>query len=116
TITYDELGRIATVQDVWAITLTNTWDAGDRLTQVTDTKGGTRTYDYDDANRNTVRKFSATGQAARVDIVYNDRNDITELKRYSDLAGLVLVGRSVITPDDARRLTSIDHKNAAGIT
>jgi RHS repeat-associated protein len=116
TLTYDELNRLATIQDPWSITLTNTWDAGDRLTQVTDTKGGTREYTYDDANRNTVRKFSATGQAARLDITYNDRNDVTELKRYSDVTGTTLVGSTVFAYDDARRVTGITHKNGAGTT
>src|SRR5262249_4720335 len=116
TSTYDDLGRVATRQDPWGITLTNTWDAADRLTQVTDTKGGTLTLDYDNANRNTVRKFSDGTTNLRLDIVYNNRNDVTEVDRYSDLAGTTLVGKTLYTLDDAGRVTAITHKNASNTT
>jgi RHS repeat-associated protein len=116
TFTYDELGRVATQQDPWGITLTYTWDAADRLTQVSDTKGGTRTYEYDNANRNTVRKFSATGQEARLDLIYNDRNQVTEVKRYNDLAATQLRGSTVYAYDDAGRVASITHKDGSATT
>jgi RHS repeat-associated protein len=116
TMTYDELGRLATQQDPWGITLTYTYDAADRVTQITDTKGGTRTYEYDNANRNTVRKFSATGQENRLDLVYNNRNEVTEIKRYNDLAATQLRGSTVYAYDDAGRVTSITHKDGSGAT
>ena len=53
-------------------------------------------------------KFSATSQG--------NRNEVTEIRRYSDLAGTTLVGSSVLTIDDAHRLTAITHKKAAGAT
>jgi len=117
TFTFDELNRVATQVDPWSITLTYTRDAADRLTQVTDTKNGVRDYVYDDANRNTVRKFSGTGQTpARLDLTWSDRNEVTELKRYTDLAGTTLIGRTVLGHDDEGKLNSLDHKNSMGMT
>ena len=40
-----------------------------------------------------------------------DRCRVTDLKRYSDLAGTQLVSISTFTHDDAGRLTNINHKD-----
>ena len=42
--------RAEKMQEPWGITLTYTWDAGDRLTQITDSKGGTQDFTYDNAS------------------------------------------------------------------
>src|SRR5262249_53216197 len=113
TLTYDNLNRVATQQDPWGITLTFSYDAADRVTQITDTKGGTRTYEYDNADRNTVRKFTDGTTNVRLDLVYNDRNEGTEIDRYTDLRGTTLRGKTLYVYDDAGRVTSITHKNGS---
>jgi YD repeat-containing protein len=52
----------------------------------------------------------------RLDFVYNNRNDVTEVDRYSDLAGTTLVGKTLYTIDDAGRVTAITHKNGSNTT
>src|SRR5262249_53331396 len=112
TKTYDDLGRVKTQTDVWGKLLTFTYDAGDRRTEVDDPFGGILTSVYDNANRLTSRKFGGTSQTTlSIDLSYNNRNEITNVTRFSNLAGTTVVGTSVYTRDDAGRLTNLDHKN-----
>src|SRR5262249_62262811 len=71
---------------------------------------------YDNADRNIWRKWTNGTTNVRLDIVYNNRNDVTEVDRYSDLAGTTLVGKTLYTLDDAGRVTAITHKNASNTT
>ena len=114
TWTYDELNRVATQVDPWNITLTYTRDAADRLTGLTDSKGGSYTFTFDNADRITSRQFTGNGAQARLDYIYNDRNEVTELKRYSDTAGTQFIGNTVYTYDDAGRLTNIANNDSLG--
>jgi RHS repeat-associated protein len=116
TFTYDALGRVATVNDVWDITLTFTWDDADRLVAIDDSEGGAIDLEYDNANRNTVRKFDDGVTEVRLDLVYNGRGQVTQVKRYSDVAATTLVGKTVYTFDDAARLTRIDHQDDSATT
>src|SRR5262249_13566075 len=90
-----------------------------RVTQRTDSLGGTLTSTYDDAGRLTSRKFSGTdgaGTALRFDLGYSNRDELTSVTRYSDLAGTSVVGTTSFGLDDASRVTSITHKNGSAAT
>src|SRR5262249_42997262 len=76
--------------------------------------GGVLTSVYDAANRLTSRRFGGTGQTPlRFDPAYDNRNEMTTLTRYSDLAGTQVVGTSVYTFDDSARLSNLQHKNGS---
>jgi RHS repeat-associated protein len=117
TLTYDALDRLATDQNLYGLTLTYSYDAADRVTQVQDPLGGVTTSVYDAANRLTTREFGGTGQTPlRVDLSYDNRNDLTGVTRYSDLAGTQVVGTTSYSYDDASRVTAIVNKNASSAT
>jgi RHS repeat-associated protein len=112
TDTYDNLTRLATQQNPFGQTLTYTYDAADHPTGVADSAGGSVGSSYDAADRLTSRTFSGSGQPSlRMDLGYDNRNDLTSETRYADLNGTQLVGTSTDTYDDAGRLTGITHKN-----
>jgi RHS repeat-associated protein len=117
TLTYDALDRAQTQKDLFGLTLTYTYDPADRLTGRQDSLNGVLTSVYDNANRLTSRQFGGTGQTPlRVDPAYSNRNELTSLTRYSDVAGSTLVGTTVYSYDDSSRLTSIVNKNASAAT
>ncbi len=117
TRTFDPLNRVSTKQDVFGVTLTYTYDAGDRLTQRADSLGGVLTSVYDNADRLTSRKFNGTGLTPLLaTFTWSNRNELTGVSRYSDLAGTTLVGSTSYVLDDSSRLTSITNKNATGTT
>ncbi len=109
---YDALNRLATAkygqgkkgQSLTApdATVTETWDAGDRLTQVTDTQGGTLTRSYDGLDRLT-RETTAQGQ---VDYSYDAA---------SRRAGMTVAGQPSVSYryDAAARLTTITQAAAS---
>src|SRR5262249_1540453 len=107
TYTYDSLGRVATRQDPLGITLTYTYDAADRLPEIADSKGGIKKYTYDTADRVATITYQDSTSALREDFTYNNRNDLTDVKRYTDLAGTTLESETVYAYDDAGKLTSI---------
>ena len=80
---------------------------------MTDSLGGVRDYVSDDANRVTSRKYRDASTELRLDSSYNDRNDLTGLFRYNDLAGTQLIGKTSFGYDDGRRLVSITHKDGS---
>ena len=43
-----------------------------------------------------------------------NRNDLTDVKRYTDLTAATLRSETVYAYDDAGKVTSITHKNGAG--
>jgi YD repeat-containing protein len=117
TLGYDALGRKTAQTDIWGLTLTYSYDNADRLTQVQDSKNGVLTSVCDSADRLTSRQFGGTGMTqARIDIGYDNRNEMTSLTRYSDVAGTTLLGTSAYNYDNSGRVTNITHKNAAGAT
>jgi RHS repeat-associated protein len=117
TMTYDALRRLQDETNVFGLTLTYTYDARDRVTQVQDALGGTTTSVYDAANRLTSRQVGGSGVTPlRIDLGYDNRNDLTSLTRYSDLTGTQVVGTTVYSFDDANRVTSIVNKNAGNTT
>jgi RHS repeat-associated protein len=104
------------------VVLTNTYDAGDRRTQVTATVAGTadfqNTYTYDALDRMTqVRQVGQTGgnavAAKRVDLTYNAAGNFASIVRYANAAGTQTVATTTYTYDALRRLTALDHKKGA---
>ena len=116
TFTYDEHGRMRTQKDIWGLTLTFSYDAADRLTQVDDSLSGTRTYTYDTADRVTTITFSDGSAQLRGDFTYSNRNEVTDIKRYTDTAGTTLESESVLAYNDGGSVTTITHKNGGGTT
>jgi YD repeat-containing protein len=100
------------------LTLTYNYDNADRLTNRLDSKGGLLISTYDNADRLTSRKLTVGLQAqVRVDLAYNNRDDLTTLTRSGYTGGTaVLAGTTAYGYDDARRLTALTHQNAAPAT
>jgi RHS repeat-associated protein len=113
---YDALNRLTSQTDVFGLALTYQYDASSRVTQRTDSKGGLLTYVYDTSDRLTSERLTGSGSAARVDLGYDNRNELTSLTRFTDAAGSNLVGTTVYAYDDAQRLTSIVNKTGAAAT
>jgi hypothetical protein len=102
---------------VWGQPLTYTYNDNHDVVRIDDWAGGVTTGVYDDARRLTSRQFGGSGQTpVRIDFGYNDRDDLTGIRRYSDLNATTLVGRTSLTYDDERRLTNLTHRNSAGTT
>jgi RHS repeat-associated protein len=116
TSSYDALNRLTAQTDVFGLALTYQYDAADRLTQQSDSAGGMLTYVYDNSDRITSERLTGSSSAARVDLGYDNRNELTSLTRFTDVAGSNVVGTTVYAYDDAQRLTSIVNKTGAAAT
>jgi YD repeat-containing protein len=114
--TYDELGRVETQEDPFDLTLTWAYDAADRLDTASDSLGGEREYTWDDADRVTAVSFTDSPSELRVEYAYNNRDEVTEMRRYSDAAGTTLTSKSLYGYDDAGKVTSITHKDHSNAT
>jgi RHS repeat-associated protein len=91
---YDTVGRLVTV--------------GDRLNNA---NAGQTDYAFDQLNRVTRITQSGVGvQSKRVDMTYNKVNQMTGLRRFSDLGGVNLVAESSYVYDQSQRLTQLAHK------
>ena len=113
--TVDALGRLATQEDIWGLTLTMGYDAANDLTSETDSLGGTVTNTYDAASELTEKQFSDTSSdALSIGYTYNADGEVTVAKRYSDATETTLIGQTDDGYDNADRVTSIADKNAAG--
>jgi RHS repeat-associated protein len=76
--------------------------------------GGTMTSVYDAANRLTSRQFGGSGQTPlRIDLGYNNRNQMTTETRFTDLAGTNKIGSTTLTYDGVGRLTNLQHFNGS---
>ncbi len=116
TSSYDALDRLQVRTDVYGLTLTYSYDLADRTTLLQDSKGGLTTSVFDNANRLTSRQLSVAAGTVRIDPGYNNRNELTSLTRYSDVAGSTVVGTTVYGYDDAGKITAITNKSGAGAT
>jgi RHS repeat-associated protein len=113
---YDAQNRLTSQTNPQGLTLSYSYDAAGRMTQRTDSLGGVLTYVYDNADRLTSEQFGGTGQTqARVDLAYDNRNELTSLTRYTDVAASVLVGTTAYGYDAAGRVVSITNKNASAV-
>jgi YD repeat-containing protein len=114
---YDPLNQVTSVADPFGVTLSYAYDAAGRQTSLTDSLGGVVGSTYDAADRLTSRTLSGTGVTPlRIDLGYDNRNELTTETRYSDLNGTQRVGGTVLSYDDAGRVTAVTHNNPAGTT
>ncbi len=116
TSSYDALDRLQVRTDLYGLTLTYSYDLADRTTLLQDSKGGLTTAVFDNANRLTSRQLSVAAGTVRIDPGYNNRNELSSLTRYSDVAGSTVVGTTVYGYDDAGKITAITNKSGAGAT
>ena len=85
---YDVLNRLTAQTDPFGVALTYMYDANNNQTTVQDSLSGVLTSVYDNANRLTTREFGGSGQTPlRIDPNYDNANRLTDLTRYTDLAG-----------------------------
>ena len=97
--------------------MTLSYDLANNLTSVTDSLGGTVTNTYDAANRITEKQFADTSShALSVGYTYDSANRLTQLSRYSDASETTLIGTTGYGYDTANRVTSITHANDSGTT
>ncbi len=114
--TYDQDGRESSVNNagtpgVPAVTLTYGYDAFGNRTSLSDSKGGSVSYSYDAAKRLTNLGMTVNGSvAAQVTIGYDNANRLTGMTRTAPSVG----GDTITTSynyDNADRLTNITHKD-----
>jgi RHS repeat-associated protein len=115
TLTYNAVGEVATAKDPWGDLLTFTYDAAGHRTKVQDNFSGVTSNVYD-ANANlTQQQFGGSGQTPmRIDQSYNANNLLTDVTRYSDLAGTTKVATTSHVYDVAGELTSQIDKTGGG--
>jgi RHS repeat-associated protein len=121
--TYDELGRLVTVDNAGTpgvpnVVLTYNYDEEGNVISVKDTidgvAGATTAYSYDDLDR--VDKITQSGENVadkRVNFAYDAIGQYESVTRYSDLEGTDLVADSSYTYDNANRLSNLSHSNSA---
>jgi RHS repeat-associated protein len=126
--TYDSLNRLVAVdnnplndRNVPRVILSHAYDAHGGIISSSDDTGVTVASEYDSRNRLKIRRwFDAsvpTGSMpdvsdTRVDYQYTAAGREREIKRYSNLAGTDLVGRTVQTYDLSGRTDVLSHTNA----
>ena len=120
--TYDELGRLVTVDNAGTegvpnVVLTYNYDESGNIISVSDTidgePGATTAYNYDELNRvEQITQFGDNVAEKRVDFDFDAIGQYESITRYSDLNGTELVAESSYTYDDANRLTDLTHSNS----
>ena len=115
TMTLDATGEVSTVHGLWGAVLTFTYDAAGHRTVVQDNFGGVATNAYDANGNLTQQKFGGTGLTPmRIDQAYDPNNELTDVARYSDLAGTTKVATTSHVYDAAGELTSQIDKTGGG--
>lgn len=105
---------ISLVRHITSPELNRTYGSINR-TLVGDSLGGTTASVYDADNRLERRTFSGPNSTQlRLDVTWTATDRLESLTRFADLAGTTQVGYSVYGYDNADRLTSLRHQNAAG--
>ncbi|MDR3638705.1 MAG: RHS repeat-associated core domain-containing protein [Isosphaeraceae bacterium] len=113
--TYDPLGRVTSINNqgtpgVPPVVLTYSYDAAGNEVSVGDTingaASGTQSMTYDAVDRMTQITLSGAGiLPERVNLSYDAASELTKLTRYADLAGNSLVASTSYTYDNAGQLT-----------
>jgi RHS repeat-associated protein len=110
---YDSQNRLISQTNPQGMTLAYQYDAAGRVIQRADSFGGVLNYVYDNADRLTSEQFGGTNQTqTRVDLAYDNRNELTVLTRYADIAASVLVGTTGYSYDAAGRVIAIANRTA----
>jgi RHS repeat-associated protein len=115
TYTYDADNRVSSIAEPFGLTLWFQYDHDGHVTLQTDSFGGLLTSVYNPDGLLATRAFSGPGQSPlREDFGYDADGRLTTETRYSDLAGMIVVGVTTQTYDDAGLLTGIVHRGTGG--
>jgi RHS repeat-associated protein len=115
TMAYDAANEVTSVQGPWGSVLSFTYDANGRRTVMQDNFGGVTSYAYDANGNLTQQEFGGSGQTPmRIDQSYNAANELTDVIRYSDLAGTTKVATTSHVYDAAGQLVHQIDKNGSG--
>lgn len=122
TMAYDGQGRLQSVDNAGTpgaprVLMSYGYDANGNVTRVQDSLGGSTDYSYDALDRLSRVTQSGTGvQEKRVDMVYDAASMLTEMRRFSNLAGTQGVANTLYSYDCggcAGRVTAIRHRKAS---
>ncbi len=120
-VTYTAVGQLASVDNggtpgVPHVMMSYVYDGNNNVTSVQDSLGGVTNYLYDPLDRLNQANQSGTGvNAKRVDYQYDNASFLTQLSRFSDLAGTQSVANTLFETDCdgcPGRLTAIRHRKA----
>jgi len=82
---------------------------------IQDSQSGVTTSVYNGANLLVTQLYGGSGQTPlRVDLTYNQNEQVATISRYSNLAATVTVGTTSYSYDANHRLTSIQDRNSSG--
>jgi YD repeat-containing protein len=113
---YDDSGRVIHVDEPFGVSLTFAYDDFGNRILVRDSFGTVEEFTYD-VYANLVTRILTQGEnVLRLDQTFDGDGRVLTKTRYSDAAGTVLVVTSVYGYDLEGRVTSIVHKDGAGIT
>ncbi|MFO0969474.1 MAG: SBBP repeat-containing protein [Gemmataceae bacterium] len=115
TQTWDSANRLDTFEGVYGGTLTYVYNDASQLEEIDDSFGGSTTLAWNNIGQLTQRSFTDGTAQLAVGYQYNDRDQVTEVDRYTDAAATTLVGKTLYTIDDGGRVTDISHKNASNV-
>ncbi len=117
TYTYDDAGRVSTVQQPFSLTLTFQYDAVGNRTRVQDSKGGTTTITFDTRNRQTVEELGGSGiTGVKQTRTYTLNDQLATATRETYTMGMwQTAGTSTYSYDALDRTTGITHKNNMGM-
>ncbi len=117
TYTYDDAGRVSTVQQSFSLTLTFQYDAVGNRTRVQDSKGGTTTITFDTRNRQTVEELGGSGiTGVKQTRTYTLNDQLATATRETYTMGMwQTAGTSTYSYDALDRTTGITHKNNMGM-
>jgi RHS repeat-associated protein len=116
--TYDPLNRALTDDNLGTpglprVVLTYAYDELGNIHETSDDSGVSVTSFYNDRNLPVRLEWQGGGiSPVRADFDYDDDGRRTETRRYSDLAGTTLIGRSTFGYDAQGRLYDIVHRDA----
>lgn len=112
TFSYDRRDRVIETTSA-GIALTYRYDAAGNRISVNDNRGTRVDSMYDPRNLLMRQTWQGGVNPIRVEYSYDQRGDRTETRRFADLAGTQLAGRTTYSYDALQRLTALTHFNGA---
>ncbi|MCA9191301.1 MAG: hypothetical protein KDB03_06055 [Planctomycetales bacterium] len=86
------------------------------LTSVTDDQGFSVESSYDSRRRPVEMVWRGPGMdGVRVEYDYSSRGEVSEIRRFADTQGSILVSRTIAQYGDAYRATNLQHLDEAGV-